>query len=186
MQAPGSRDEADPGNEIVNQRRNKQNHDRDSSPRQTDRGCRCERWRGSGWGWPPGAVTQPTGGPGWTVHAEVSAKALSKFGKLSSGHRTGKSQFSFQSQRKAMPKNAQTIAQLHSSHMQAGSGRSPGVGNGNPLQYSCLENPTDRGAWRATVHGVTKSQTWDFPGKSTGVGCHCLLLLACEMSAIVR
>ena len=39
-----------------------------------------------------------------------------KFGKLSSGHRTGKGQFSFQSQRKAMPKNAQTIAQLHSSH----------------------------------------------------------------------
>ena len=40
----------------------------------------------------------------------------SKFGKLSSGHRTGKVQFSFQSQRKAMPKNAQTTAQLHSSH----------------------------------------------------------------------
>ena len=41
----------------------------------------------------------------------------SKFGKLSSGHRTGKCQFSFRSQRKAMPKNAQTTAQLHSSHM---------------------------------------------------------------------
>ena len=41
----------------------------------------------------------------------------SKFGKLSSGHRTGKDHFSFQSQRKAMPKNAQTTAQLHSSHM---------------------------------------------------------------------
>ena len=39
-----------------------------------------------------------------------------------------------------------------------GSGRSPGEGNGNPLQYSCLENPMDRGAWRATVHGVSKSQ----------------------------
>ena len=37
-----------------------------------------------------------------------------------------------------------------------GSGRSPGEGNGNPLQYSCLENPMDRGAWRATVHWVTK------------------------------
>ena len=35
----------------------------------------------------------------------------------------------------------------------------PGGGNGNPLQSSCLENPLDRGAWRATVHGVTKSQT---------------------------
>ena len=43
----------------------------------------------------------------------------SKFGKHSSGHRTGKGQFSFQSQRKAMPKNAQTTAQLHSSHMLA-------------------------------------------------------------------
>ena len=40
-----------------------------------------------------------------------------------------------------------------------GSGRSPGEGNGNPLQYSCLENATDRGAWQATVHRVTKSQT---------------------------
>ena len=37
-----------------------------------------------------------------------------------------------------------------------GWGRSPGVGNGNLLQYSCLENSTDRGAWWATVHGVTK------------------------------
>ena len=41
-----------------------------------------------------------------------------------------------------------------------GSGRSPGVGNGNPLQYFCLGNPTDRGAWQAIVHGVTKSQKW--------------------------
>ena len=38
-------------------------------------------------------------------------------------------------------------------------GRSPGKGNGNPLQYSCLENPMDGGAWRATVHGVPKSRT---------------------------
>ena len=37
-----------------------------------------------------------------------------------------------------------------------GSGRSPGEGNDNPLQYSCLENPRDRGAWWATVHGVTR------------------------------
>ena len=41
-----------------------------------------------------------------------------------------------------------------------GSGRSPGGGHGNPFQYSCLENRMDRGAWRATVHGVTNSQTW--------------------------
>ena len=36
---------------------------------------------------------------------------------------------------------------------------SPGEGNGYPLQYSCLGNPMDRGAWRATIHGVAKSQT---------------------------
>jgi len=50
-------------------------------------------------------------------------------------------------------------------------GRSPGEGNGNPLQYSCLKNPMDRGAWRATVHGVAKSQT-RLKGLSTHVwGC---------------
>ena len=40
-----------------------------------------------------------------------------------------------------------------------GLGRSPGEGNDNPLQYSCLENPMDRGAWWATIYGVTKSRT---------------------------
>ena len=49
--------------------------------------------------------------------AEVLHSIASKFGKLSSGHRTGKGQFSFQSQRKARPRNAQTTTQLHSSHM---------------------------------------------------------------------
>ena len=55
-----------------------------------------------------------------------------------------------------------------------GLGRSPGEGNGNPLQCSCLENSTDRGAWRATVHGVTKSdmtkQQTRFPGGMTPGG----------------
>ena len=40
-----------------------------------------------------------------------------------------------------------------------GLGRFPGGGHGNPLQYPCLENPMNRGAWQATVHGITKSQT---------------------------
>ena len=48
-----------------------------------------------------------------------------------------------------------------------GLGRSPGEGNGNQLQFSCLKNSMDRGAWQATVHGVTKSPTqlsdFDFP-----------------------
>ena len=49
-----------------------------------------------------------------------------------------------------------------------GSGRSLGVGNGNPLQNSCLENPMDGGAWQATVRGVAKSWTQlsDFPDKN--------------------
>ena len=52
-----------------------------------------------------------------------------------------------------------------------GSGRSPGEGNSNPLQYSCLENPTDRGAWWATVHGVVPRR---LPAVSLGAGlCPC-------------
>ena len=39
-----------------------------------------------------------------------------------------------------------------------GSGRCPGEGHGNPLQYSCLQNPMDRGSWQATVHGVSKNR----------------------------
>ena len=51
------------------------------------------------------------------------------------------------------------LGDLRDSGLIPGSGRSPGGGNGNPLQYSCLENPMDRGAWQAIVHGVAKNQT---------------------------
>ena len=54
---------------------------------------------------------------------------------------------------KASARNAEDLGSI------PGSGRSPGEGNGNPLQYSCLENPMDGGAWWATVHGVAKSRT---------------------------
>ena len=57
---------------------------------------------------------------------------------------------------KNLPANAGDIRNLGSI---PGLGRSPGGGNGNPLQYSCLENPMDRETWWATVHGVTKSWT---------------------------
>ena len=70
-----------------------------------------------------------------------------------------------------------------------GSGRSPEVGNGNPLQYSCLRNFMDRGAWWVTVHGESEScsvvsdslrprglySPWNSPGQNTGVGRHSLL-----------
>ena len=54
---------------------------------------------------------------------------------------------------KNLPANAGDVGLI------PGLGRFPGGGHGNPLQYACLENPMDRGAWRATVHGVAKSQT---------------------------
>ena len=57
---------------------------------------------------------------------------------------------------KNLPANAGDIRDVGSI---PGSERRPGEGNGNPLQYSCLENPRDRGAWQATVHEVAKSQT---------------------------
>ena len=56
-----------------------------------------------------------------------------------------------------MVKNLPTNAE--DSGLIPGSGRSPGEGNGNPLQYSCLENPMDKGAWQVTVYGITKSHT---------------------------
>ena len=54
------------------------------------------------------------------------------------------------------PANAGDIRDMDSI---PGSGRAPGGGHGNPLQYSCLENPMDRGAWQYTIHRVTKSRT---------------------------
>ena len=77
-----------------------------------------------------------------------------------------------------------------------GSGRSPGEGNGNLLQYSCLENPVDGGAWSATVHGVAKSWTqlsdftfflsaffWGVP-HINGIESSCPFKLSCKGGAI--
>ena len=78
------------------------------------------------WGLESITMNKSSGGDGIPVElfqileddtVKVCTQYASKFGKLSSGHRTGTGQFSFQSQRKAMPKNAQTTTQLHSSHM---------------------------------------------------------------------
>ena len=57
---------------------------------------------------------------------------------------------------KSLPANAGDVREEGSI---SGSGRSPGEGNSNPLQYSCLESPTDRGAWRAMIHRVAQSDT---------------------------
>ena len=54
---------------------------------------------------------------------------------------------------KNLPNNAGDLSSI------PGSGRSPGEGNGNPLQYPCLRNPMDGGAWKATIYGVANSQT---------------------------
>ena len=80
--------------------------------------------------WALGSITTNTAGGGDGIPVELfqilkddavkcCSQYVSKFGKLSSGHRTGKGQFSFQSQRKAMPKNVQTTEELNSSHMLA-------------------------------------------------------------------
>ena len=61
--------------------------------------------------------------------------------------------FSGGSQVNNLPANAGDICSI------PGLGRSPGEGNGNALQYSCLEDPMDKGAWQASAHGVTKSET---------------------------
>ena len=59
----------------------------------------------------------------------------------------------------AVVKNLPTPGDARDTGSIPGLGRSPGVGDGNPLQCSCLDNAMDRGTWRATVHGVAKSQT---------------------------
>ena len=68
---------------------------------------------------------------------------------------------------KKLPANAGDIRDVGSI---PGSGRSPGGGHGNPLQYSCLENPMGRGAWQATAHRVAQSQT-----QLKGLGMHASL-----------
>ena len=83
------------------------------------------------------AMNKASGGDGIPVELLQSLKdavkvlhsICQKFGKLSSGHRTGKGQFSFQSQRKAMQKNAQTTTQLHSAHTHAQKFSKPGFSN---------------------------------------------------------
>ena len=85
-----------------------------------------------------------------------------RFQPLELGHRVniwGVACSSWTSQVALVVKNLANVGDLRHAGSIPGSGRSPGGGHGNPPQYSCLENPMDRGAWPATVHGVTKSRT---------------------------
>jgi len=92
--------------------------------------------------WTLGSITtnKANGGDGipvelFQIPKIVAVKHASKFGKLSIGHRTGRGQFPFQSQRKAMPKNVQTTTQLHSSHMQQSNAQN------SPNQASTVHEP---------------------------------------------
>ena len=100
----------------------------------------------------------------------------SKFGKLSSGHRTGKCQFSFQSQRKAMPKNAQTTAQLHSSHTLVKEHlkfSKPGFSNTWTMNFQMFKLILEK-AEVAEIKLPTSAGSW----KSKRVPEKCLLLLS--------
>ena len=68
-------------------------------------------------------------------------------------------------------KHLESACKEEDSGLIPGLGRSPGEGNGNPLQDSCLENPTDRGAWKATVHGVAESDRTERPTLSLSWCC---------------
>ena len=82
----------------------------------------------------------------WTFVGKVMSQLFNMLSRLVMGFPGG-------SDGKASAYNVEDLGLI------PGSGRSPGEGNGNPLQYSCLENPMDQGAWGATVHGVTKTRT---------------------------
>ena len=87
--------------------------------------------------------------PGHTTHLSEPVSSFIKAHKTSTGFPGG-------SVVENLPANEGDTGHLG---LIPGSGRSPGGGNGDPFQYSCLENPMDRGAWWDTVHGVTESDT---------------------------
>jgi len=88
----------------------------------------------------------------WTTQHLHLQTSLGQFGRTSSSNKG----FPGSSGVKNLTANAGDTGNLG---LIPGSGRSPGGGNGSPLEYPCLGNPLDRGAWRVTVHAVTKSHT---------------------------
>ena len=94
------------------------------------------------------------------VHEAYSGKGYSEAAKLTFCSLSCVTRNRWTSQVASVVKNPPADAgDVRDTGLILGAGRSPRGGHGNPLQYSCLENPTDRGAWRATVSGVTESDT---------------------------
>ena len=94
------------------------------------------------------------------VHEAYSGKGYSEAAKLTFCSLSCVTRNRWASQVALVVKNPPANAgDVRDTGLILGAGRSPRGGHGNPLQYSCLENPTDRGAWRATVHEIT-DQTW--------------------------
>ena len=89
----------------------------------------------------------------WSVAQELGTPALNDFFNLAKGAQRGDGEHPGSSDGKESACNAGDWGSI------PGLARSPGEGNHNPLQYSCLENPMDRGAWQAIVHGVAKNRT---------------------------
>ena len=104
---------------------------------------------------------------------------VSKFGKLSSGHRTGKGQISFQFQRKAMPKNAQTTAQLHSSHMlvkQCSKFSKPGFSNTWTVNFQMFKLVLEK-AEEPEIKLPTSTRSWKKPESSRKTSISALLTM---------
>ena len=100
-----------------------------------------------------GKERRPCDGRGGTVQEKSNTSCLVIVNFLVAASEKKKKKETGGSVVKNLPASAGDVGLI------TGSGRSPGGGNDNPLQYSCLGNPIDRGAWQATVHGVTESDT---------------------------
>ena len=102
---------------------------------------------------PSSGIPGSYGSPGYSLEGLMLRLKLQYFGHLMRRTDSFEKTFPDGSEVKASASNAGDPGSI------PGLGRSPGEGNGNPLQYSCLENPMDLEVWSATVHGVAKSQT---------------------------
>ena len=87
-----------------------------------------------------------------------SNRLLNEFPSLQSNLHTSRVTLAFQGAL-VVKKSPANTGDIRDVGLSPGLGRSPGGGYSNPVQYSCLDNPMDRGAWRGTVHGFTKSRT---------------------------